>query len=331
MSLFYSTTPAGLEVPAARLAAREIKGFSLRQTLSGAVIYAAAEARPRGSAFQNTYLLLARRDRCPGLRQAAEQFAADGRALCEADRQLRGYGFRTWRVMFSAANRLQAADPALRARFERAVRAARLDRVKPETELLVLWRRDGAAFLLLRLTRPAAAPKDLQRGELSPALARCLAALAQPRPDGAFLDPFAGHGALGAARLSLGRAARVCLSDSDAALVRALRQRFGARVEVECLDALALAGHHPAGAFTEIVTDPPWGLFAPLPLPEGEFYARLLAQFARLLAPRGVCVVLTAAKEALERACAGSGLQITERFDLLVNGKKAAAFVLRHG
>ena len=331
MSIFYSTCPAGLEVPAARLSEREIRGFSMKQTLSGAVIYSASEARPRGAAFQNTYLLIARRDRCPSLRRAAELFAQDARALREADGQMRRCGFKTWRVMFSEANRLQAVEPQLRARFERAVRAARVDRVRPDTELLVLRRSEGGAFLLLRLTRPTAAPKNLSPGELSPAIARCMAALARPRASGTFLDPFAGHGALGAARLGLGPAQRVCLADVDEGLARRMRARFGGRAEVFCRDALGEMDGEGEGAFSEIVTDPPWGMYEPLPMPEAQFYVRMLERFSHLLAPRGTCVVLTAAKAALERACEGSEMECVERFDLLVNGKKAAIFVLRHG
>lgn len=329
MSLFFATCPSGLEIPAARLAAHEIKGFSARQTLSGAVIFSAGDARPRGSAFQNIYLLLGQRDRSTGLRQAAEQFAADVRALREADQQIRRLGFKTWRVMFSEANKLQPVDPALRSRFERAVRSARVDRMKPDTELLILRRSEGCAFLLLRLTRPAAQPKSVQKGELSPAIARSMIALAAPRANGTFLDPFSGHGALGAARLTMGRAQRVCLSEIDPSLTRRLQERFGAKAEVDCLDALTLSEKYPQGAFSEIVTDPPWGIFEKLPMPEASFYSLMIRQFEYLLAPRGTCVVLTAAKESLTNACRGSALAITERFDLLVNGKKAGIFVLK--
>ena len=329
MSLFFATCPSGLEVPAARLASHEIKGFSAKQTLSGAVIFSAGDARPRGSAFQNVYLLLGKRDRSTGIRQAAEQFAADARALREADQQIRRLGFKTWRVMFSEANKLQPVVPALRSRFERAIRAARVDRMKPDTELLILRRSEGCAFLLLRLTRPTAQPKNVQKGELSPAIARSMVALASPRANGTFLDPFSGHGALGAARLSMGRAERVCLSEIDPGLTRRLQERFGAKADVGCLDALTLSTEYPEGAFTEIVTDPPWGIFEKLPMPENEFYALTIKQFEYLLAPRGTCVILTAAKDSLISACRGSALQITERFDLLVNGKKAGIFVLR--
>jgi tRNA G10 N-methylase Trm11 len=324
MRLFYSTCPAGLEEPCRRLAAKAVPGFSAKGVFPGALVYSARTEKPECAGFSNTYLQIARVDKCGAVTHAAKLFLQDKRALMEAERSMKEYGFESFRVMFSDANRLASVENAYREAFERLIRVKN-NRTNPDTELMVLRRSDGCGLLLMRLSRPTHAKK----GELSPAVASCMAYLAKPEAGGAFMDPFAGSGAIGVARMSLRRSKRIFLSDLDGNAVAKLRKRIPGRAEIEQLDALKLADRFGPGEFTEIVTDPPWGLFKALNADAGAFCRSMLENFQYALAPYGSCVVLTAMKSEFADAVRKSDLELMERFDILVNGKKAAVFVLR--
>lgn len=324
MRLFYSTCPAGLEEACRRLAASTVPGFSAKGVFPGALVYAARTDKPECLGFSNTYLQLARVDKCGSVTHAAKMFLQDRRALSEAERAMRDYGFQTFRAMFSDSNKLSAVATEYRAAFENAIHVKN-DRSAPDTELTILRRNDGCALLLLRLTRPAHAKK----GELSLPVAACMAYLARPEKEGSFIDPFAGSGAIGAARMRLGKSRRIFLSDKDSGAVTKLRGRIPGRAEIEKLDALKLKERFAPGEFTEIVTDPPWGEYKPLDRDPADFCRALMDNFEYLLAPYGTCVVLTSLKSEFSAAASASTLELTERFDILVNGKKAAVFVIR--
>lgn len=324
MRLFYSTCPAGLEEPCRRLAAKVVPGFSARGVFPGALVYSARTERPECAGFSNTYLQIARVDKCGAVTHAAKLFLQDRRAIMDAERSMKEYGFESFRVMFSDANRLAGVEKGYREAFERMIRVKN-NRTNPDTELMVLRRSDGCGLLLMRLTRPA----HVRKGELSPAVASCMAYLAKPEAGGAFMDPFAGSGALGVARMGLGKSKRIFLSDMDGDAVARLRKRIPGRAEIEQLDALKLAARFGPGEFTEIVTDPPWGLFRPLAADPSDFCRSMISNFQYALAPYGMCVVLTAMKAEFAEAVRKSGLELIERFDILVNGKKAAIFVMK--
>ena len=324
MRLFYSTCPAGLEEPAKRLAATMIPGFSAKSVSAGAILYSARTDNPECPGFSNTYLQIARVDRCGSVLRAARTFLTDRRALTDVERAIRDYGFETFRVMFSDANKLASVEKEYREAFENAIHVKN-NRADPDTELTVLRRSNGNGLLLLRLTKPV----HVRKGELSRAVASCMAFLARPEDGGSFLDPFAGSGAIGVARMNLGKSKRLFLSDMDASLVTKLRKRIPGRAEIECLDALTLKDRFDGGDFTEIAADPPWGLFKPIDRNTSEFCREMLDNLEYVLAPYGTCVILTAMKGEFAAAVEQSSLTLSERFDILVNGKKAAIFVLR--
>lgn len=324
MRLFYSTCPAGLEEPAKRLAERVVPGFSAKAVMPGAVLYAAKTDRPECAGFTNTYLQIARVDRCGSVTHAAKMFLSERRVLADAERAMREYGFESFRAMFADANRLEGVEKEYREAFEHAIRVKN-DRLNPQTELLALRRSEGSAMLLLRLTKP----RPTKKGELSPAVASCMAYLAKPEENGSFLDPFAGSGAIGVARMALGKSKRVFLSDTDENAVRKLRTRIPSRAEIERLDATRLGERFSEGEFTEIATDPPWGLYKPLKGDPESFAREIVESLARILAPYGTLVLLTAMKDEFGKALKDSPLDLTQRYDILVNGKKAAILVAR--
>lgn len=324
MRLFYSTCPAGLEEASKRLAAAKVPGFSAKATYSGALVYSARVDKPECAGFTNTYIQIARLDKASSVLHAARLFLTERRALADVERTMRDYGFESFRVMFSEQNKLVSIEKEYREAYERAIRM-RSNRETPDTELTILRRSNGCALMLLRLTRPV----HVKKGELSPSVAACMAYLARPEEGGRFMDPFAGSGAIGVARMALCKSKRIFLSDIDSATVTKLRRRIPGRAEIEQLDALRLTERFDGGEFTEIACDPPWGLYRPLDADAADFNRRLVENLEYVLAPYGMCVVLTALKTEFANAVKKSGLDMLERFDILVNGKKAAIFVLR--
>lgn len=324
MRLFYSTCPAGLEEACKRLAAAKVPGFSAKAVYSGAILYSARTDRPECAGFTNTYIQIARLDKCTSVLHGARLFLTERKALAEAERTMREYQFESFRVMFSEQNKLASVEKEYRIAYEQAIRI-RSNRETPDTELTILRRSNGNALMLLRLTRPA----HVKKGELSPSVAACMAYLARPEESGSFIDPFAGSGAIGVARMTMGRSKRVFLSDIDSSAVQKLRKRIPGRAEIEQLDALKLTERFDGEDFTEVVCDPPWGLYRALDTDPADFNRRLVENLQHILAPYGTCVVLTAMKNEFSAAANKSDLDIVERFDILVNGKKAAIFVLR--
>jgi len=324
MRLFYSTCPAGLEKPCEELAAREIASYGARARLSGALIYTARTDEPKCHGFQNTYLQLAKMDNCKNVTHAAKFFMQDRRCAADAERAMYEYGFKTFRVMFSEANRLIQVEKFYRESFENMIRF-QTNREKPDTEIIILRRSEGMALLLMRLTRPV----ETKKGELSPSLAACLASLARPEAAGRFIDPFCGSGAIALARLKICRAKEAHVCDINADIMKRTASRLGAQAKAHTCDSLKLSKEFPNAQFDEIVTDPPWGLYTPLNMDEREFAKAMLDQFSRVLSPYGTCVILTASKDAFSAEIKTSRLTLSQRYDILVNGKKAAVFVLK--
>lgn len=330
LNRFYSTCAAGLEQIADSFARTGLRSYNPRRVLAGALLYDAAEDLPRLPVFQNTYLVLAEYRATDPMEKAAVRVLRDRQALSNANAAVRARHFCSFRYMFSDQNRLAAVNPGTRAALEKAITSAKTDRVSPQTELLILRRSEGLILFLLRLTRRDGTEKNLARGELSPAVASCMAHLCAPRPDGVFMDPFSGHGAIAQARLALCPAKKLLLFDTDPAMIEAMRAKKPLRrphVDIRLQDALRLSECVPAGSITELAADPPWGLFSPLPEPAPSFYAKMLAQFASALAPGGKLCVLTADKPSFEEAAAQcKAIRFAPRVDLLVNGKKAALY-----
>lgn len=330
MNRFYSTCAAGLEQIADGIASSTIRSYTLRRALAGALLYDAAEDLPRLPVFQNTYQVLAEYRSSESIERAAAHLLKMPQALSAARQSIQLRHYRSFRFMFSDQNKLVAINPGTRAALERAICGASVDRVSPETELLLLRRSEGIVLLLLRLTRRNGTEKTLARGELSPAIASAMAYLVSPRPDGIFLDPFSGHGAIGLARMRLGTVKEMHLFDIDPVMINAMMARRELRrpnVFIRRMDAMQLTDFLPSDSITELATDPPWGLFTPLPEPAPGFYRKMLAQFAGVLAQGGRLCVLTAEKSAFECAAAErKDLIFDSRIDILVNGKKAALY-----
>lgn len=330
MTTFFSTCAAGVEGLASEMAAEDISGYRCQRVFPGALLYTAEERLPSLAVFQNTFVVLASYKGNASMDQAALRLLRDTEALRGADRAMASAGFSTFRCMFSDANRLCAINGGTRAQLERAIHSARVDRVSPQTELLLLRRTEGLILFLLRLSKREGTEKTLKKGELAPSVCAAMIHMVAPQPQDTFCDPFAGHGAVGIARLRACGCKQLLLSDTDPAMVSHMQSQPSLRgrgVSISVKDAFAMDTWAEKASIDAIATDPPWGFFAPLPLPAQEFYSNMLAQFAWALAPGGRLCVLSANKEAFEQAQAEHPVfAFFPRVDLLVNGKKAALY-----
>lgn len=313
MNLYYSTCPAGMEKLLVKLAPHTIRGFSMKRTMPGAILYTAAALTPNCGGFHNTYLVLDQIPRSRHLAFAAQRFAENRQLMHTVDQTLYRRKIRSVRVMFMEDNRLASVKGDLRAQLERPIRAAKIERETPDSELVVLQRPEGMALLLLRLTRGENTRHQLDKNELPAQLCWCMVAMAHPRRGGVFLDPFAGSGALTQARAQFAPAKSMLSFDLDGEKVRQMKKRLPEVACVERQDAFTLDERLEQGSVTELVTDPVDAFSERRPT---QYYLDMLRVFGYLLAPGARLVVLVEDGAHFESALRLSeGLVLRERYD----------------
>lgn len=289
MNLYYSTCQAGLEKLMVKLAPHVIRGFSIKRILPGAILYTATVLTPNCGGFHNTYLVFDQIPRSRHIAFATQRFAEDKQLMYTVDQTLYRRKVRSVRVMFMEDNQLSSVRTELRTQLERPIRAAKIEREKPEKELVVLQRSEGMAMLLLRLTKGENTRHQLVKNELPAQLCWSMAALARPRREGVFLDPFAGSGALTLARAKFPPAKCMLTFDVDEEKVKLLERRMPMNACVERQDAFTLDERLEKGSVTELVTDP---VDAYSERRSTQYYLDMLRVFEYLLAPGGRLVVL---------------------------------------
>jgi tRNA (guanine6-N2)-methyltransferase len=242
---------------------------------------------------------------------------------------------KTFRVVVSDKNQFVSVRKDLLESIEHKVsgiKGLRVNRAKPHTEFWFLNRSEGYGFFLMRLTTHTAYEKILEKGELKPELAHLLCFLSEPNENDIFLDPFCGSGAIPIERALSFPYNMIFASDKDPQKKKFVRKRLkNERVKgtfiVKEQDALNLTSFEN-NFIHKIVTDPPWGLFEKLNVNIGNFYALMLGELCRVLRKGGIIVILTARKDEFEQVVASmeGDLELLNRYDILVSGKKAAVY-----
>lgn len=225
----------------------------------------------------------------------------------------------TFRVRFSEANRFVGVPAAVMNRAEQLIEgrsSLTVDRVNPRTEIWYIRRTEGVGFLAQLLWKRRITEKDLPKGQLRPEFAWLMCHTIPLKEGMTVCDPFAGYGGLTATLESLH--CQVLASDLD--------EERAAALHGICADARHL-DHIADGSVQAVITDPPWGLYAELTDPQA-FYREVLKEMNRILNPQGKVVLLTACKQELEAAAHDAGFIVQRRIDTLVNGKKAAVFIM---
>lgn len=291
--------------------------------------------------FNNAFLVLREWNTSASTFHDLVKSSAGKSTLPSVARELARMAGSSFRVRFSKENQFTSVDVSVSAYAEKFIAGAtglRVDRMESGMEFWFIIRRENISFFAARLTKKQSTEKYLEKGELRPEIAQLVIALAGiTAEDRILLDPFAGYGSIPEQMCSFCENAVIYASELDRTLVTFLSRRFSgnSRVRVREGDALSLDWIADRSV-DAIVTDPPWGCWDSATY-AGErsvdnLYAGMLAQFDRVLSDRGRAVVVTAAKREFEAAVANSPPFAQSasapgfRTDILINGKKSAAF-----
>ncbi len=332
MTEYISSFPPGFERLVRKELPARLPGVRIQSVYSGLVRYAwkgKQQAAFNVPYFGNTFQVLrvfSGKD-LDFRRMVDSVVHSRGGALCVS-------GGKTFRIRFSRENAFCKVDASVQQTAERAVLSRsrmQLDRVHPGTELWYLLRSEGIGFYAQLLQKRKATEKQLHPGQLRPELAALLCAAAEVRPIDTVCDPFAGYGSIPMQLLEQHRFHRLYVFDIDEEKIALLRKNLhpGRKdVTIAPCDALRL-DRLDDSSVDAYITDPPWGYYEQID-DIAAFYAGMLAAFAQKAASGARIVLLSARKEELTSALhAQNAFSLSDRYDILVNGKKAAVFVLR--
>ncbi|HSX28011.1 MAG TPA: hypothetical protein VLF60_01015 [Candidatus Saccharimonadales bacterium] len=201
---------------------------------------------------------------------------------------------------------------------------------RADCELWLLRRASGYGFVGLRWPRARFKRRPLAPGELRPELAHLLCLAAGVTGSDVVLDPFTGHGAIPRELVAGFSPNQVIAIEQEPRLLGKLQILAKEKPSLRVLsgDALHMNEILP-DSISRIVTDPPWGDYARIPGDIEGFYAQMCQEFARVLKPGGVAVVLTNAKDILTATSTQASLEVVKQYDILVSGKKASVVKLR--
>lgn len=338
---YFATCPAGLETEASRLLALTLPASEVTRCCGGAVWFNLPEAlSPQRIPEFVTNVFFVIRSWNTSSAPFAELVKQAGKKSGLSSLP-EGYAPETFRLRFSRENRFESVDKAVSRAAEGYIAAAAgglTDRDGEGGEYWFIIRREDWSAFALRLPQPKRSEISLAQGELAPSLASLLVLrVIRDRNPRVILDPCAGHGAIPERCLRLFPGARVISCDADAKAAAALAERFSesGRATVRQSDLRDLSWIE-TGSVDAVITDPPWGMWEEGGYRDPEalrdLYRGLLASAARILVPGGRLGVLTGAKREFEEALASdlrfSSPDAEKRTDLLVNGKKAALYVL---
>lgn len=225
---------------------------------------------------------------------------------------------------------LVAMEPGAKSALETVIARRTSSRVVSRGSVQEFWviGRSGSTDLVLgeRLSR---SKRSKSKGALSAELCAMLVAASRPHPQDVFCDPFAGSGALPAARLAY-PVKRIVCSDRDLDRSPLPRDLFrDARVDIRVDDARRLTLDD--GSVDAIVTDPPWGEHEAIE--DYDTFAREVAtELARLLHPRRGRLVLLSSRrveQAWQQALASADMVEGQDLGVLINGHPATVIMRR--
>jgi len=260
-----------------------------------------------------------------------------GQAVEPLSRQLPRWSLqrtgKPYRLMFSENGKLTGVPANGRSRLEAAVSKATGGRLLARGGGDEYWAiaRSGLDEVLFcrRLARPKRA--EPPKGALAPDVAQLIVnAIGRNRGSDVVLDPFAGSGALIAARISRPYREAICsdLGYADGSVK--LQPQLARRSDVRRLsdDARTLASI-PDDSVDVVLTDPPWGEFdqqesSPIVLIEDA-----LRSIRRVLRDNGSLAMLVARRLAddVAREWSSAGFTTKKSYDLLINGHPATLLV----
>jgi len=239
----------------------------------------------------------------------------------------------SFRVRFSIENQFYRVDKSLLNLAEKHVISCSnlsINRVNPTTEIWYMIRSEGIGFYCQLIFGRKVQEKNLSKGELRPELANLMCGCAKLNADSIVCDPFCGYGAIPKELLNAYKIKKVMASDIDKARIVQLRKSSLSQnpklvLSIGSVMDLKFIEDHTVDA---VITDPPWGCYENIDNIEA-FYIAMLSELKRITKKNATIVILSARKSELIQSCNQLGVVLLEQINTLVNGKKAAVFVLK--
>ena len=238
----------------------------------------------------------------------------------------------TFRVRFSKENQFSKVEKKYSQLAEKQIinnSRLKLDRLNPQTEIWYIIRTEKIAFYCQLIHKRENTEKNLNKGELRPEFSFLMCECANLKQDAIVCDPFCGYGSI-PKQLSLHfKVKEIFANDIDANLIKKLKRTFSKnkKVILSNLDASNLT-NIKENTIDAVITDPPWGYYEQIDDIK-EFYIKILQEMIRIIKVNGTLVFLSARKEEFMDSVKKLNLQIIDKIDTLVNGKKASVFVIK--
>ena len=339
--IYLSTFISGLQKPVEKLLTENLGVLKIHLLFDGLVLYETNEDVKRIQKLRflnNTFLVLKKFEKLPKREKAFDYMLQQATKL-KLSVELKNFlpNAKTFRVIASDENEFVSVDKKLLSQVEHKIIGLkgvklRVDPHRPQAEFWFLRRSENIGFFMLRLTKNIT-NKKLPAGELRPELAYILCYLSEPDKSDIFLDPFAGHGSIPIERAKSSSYNLVFASDSNKDFKQIIRDRIKTKkvnktIIPKVLDALDMKAFED-GFVSNIVTDPPWGLYENIK-DITAFYASMMKEFVRVLKKDGIIVLLTAKKDEFEKVLSKHrDLDLLEKYEILVSGKKSAIYKIK--
>lgn len=236
-----------------------------------------------------------------------------------------------FRVRFSKENQFVKVDRNVTQNAEKSIQGnscLTLDRVNPVTEIWYIIRSEGMGFYCQLLFKRKVTEKNLNGGELRPEFSNLMCSCITLNKDMIICDPFCGYGAIPKQLITRFNVKKVYASDLDKEKVDLIKKsKWSGDKKIKVFHANAMNIKEIADSTVDaVITDPPWGYYEQINNMK-DFYKEMLKELNRIVKENGKIVILTAKKEEFESICIDLGISISEKYNTLVNGKKASIYV----
>lgn len=201
---------------------------------------------------------------------------------------------------------------------------------KHDFDIVLSRRSEGLILLLFKLTYNRMTEKHLPQGALRPELCNIISWIADIKSTDIILDPFCGYGSIPKEIIKHFKYNMLFASDTNPNLIQKLKTEFKKNKKnffIKQCDALNLE-YFENGFFDRIITDPPWNIYNYKTKDFVSFYKKMLNEFYRILKPNGICTILMGNTKDFEQALDNSNFTLKEKYNTLVNGKKANVYKL---
>lgn len=321
MARFFSSFPSGFADLVVRRLSEDLANFSVASLHDGLVVFETDSVSQKVMAldyFNNSFELL--------LESTNSDLQDFMREVIDAEVSFPVVHRQSFRVIFSNENQLSSAPTSLWMKLEKKISretGSTVDRTNPDSEYWLIKRADSKCFFGKRITKHPDYANILGKGELRPEVASFMVYLSHPEKADVVFDPCAGAGGIIKSRLKSGFT-RLIASDNDPQRVSELKNKFP-KVEVKKLDVTQMS-EIPTNSIDKIITDPPWGNYEVKKGSVELFYQKMFQELTRVLKNKGVLVILTGQKDVADQEIPKHPLNILEKYDVLVSGKKARLY-----